>query len=309
LRLTLPVDASVWVSAIEHPCLLEPARFHFGERLRVIPVTRAGIVKLNWVQREFKRQRPALVAVMAANNESGALQPWTDVLHLCREHEVPFFCDAVQWVGKLPSHDLGGCDWLSGSAHKFGGPRGVGFLKVPSSLSLHPLLRGGPQEERRRAGTENVPGVLSMIAALEVREKQIERNEFRAKEKARHEFENDLRSNLPGAEIIAADSPRLWNTVFALMPEAHCQQRWVVKLDKLGFAVSTGSACSSGKEESSHVLQAMGHSGTDASRALRFSAGWETSAADWQALLAALRAVNSSTARGKSFVEKSSVVR
>jgi cysteine desulfurase len=97
---------------------------------------------------------------------------------------------------------------------------------------------------------------------------------------------------LPGAEVVGLRQPRLWNTISALMPNADCQQRWVVKLDKLGFAVSTGSACSSGKEEPSHVIEAMGYSPHDAGRVLRFSAGWETTETDWLALLEALEKVH-----------------
>ena len=289
---TLTGEAEVWVSAIEHPCVLEPAQFYFGPRRRIIPATRDGVVDLGWLQSELKSSRPALVAFMAANNETGALQPWREAQQLCREHEVPFFCDAAQWIGKLPARGLGECDWVTGAAHKFGGPRGVGFLKVPASLSVVPLMRGGPQEELRRAGTENVAGVLAMLAALEVRERQIVRGEHAPLAEQRAAFEEKLLTALPGVEIISARVPRLWNTVSALMPEADCQQRWVVKLDKLGCAVSTGSACSSGKEQPSHVLQAMGYSGPEAARALRFSAGWETTAADWDALFKALREVH-----------------
>ena len=288
---TAAANAEVWVSAIEHPCVLEPAQFHFGKRLRLIPSTPSGVIEIDWLERELLRQRPALVAVMAANNETGALQPWHDAGQLCRARGVPFLCDAAQWIGKLPARELGDCDWVTGAAHKFGGPRGVGLLKVPASLSITPLLHGGPQEEARRAGTENVPGIVAMLAALEVREQQITRREHGPLAAHRDEFERQLLAALPGAQIVSAHSRRLWNTVSALMPEADCQQRWVVKLDKLGFAVSTGSACSSGKEEPSHVLRALGLGAADAARALRFSAGWETTAEDWAALLAALRAV------------------
>src|SRR6185436_11557908 len=132
-------------------------------------------------------------------------------------------------------------------------PRGVGFLKVPEKLSIAPLIRGGPQEELRRAGTENVPGMLAMLAALQVREQQIALGEHETFSVQRQSFERRLLSTLAKSELVSAHVLRLWNTVSALMPEADCQQRWVVKLDKLGFAVSTGSACSSGKEEPSHV--------------------------------------------------------
>ena len=296
--------AEIWISAIEHPCVLEPAQFFFGKRLRLIPVGRGGVTDLDWIEGKLKRTRPALIAVLAANNETGALQPWREVLRVCRSRDVPFFCDAVQWIGKLPATGLGECDWVSGSAHKFGGPRGIGFLKVPVSLSVTPLLRGGPQEEARRAGTENVAGILSTVAALEAREQQIERKEFVALEKFRNQFERELLRAVPGSEIVARESSRLWNTVSALMPEADCQQRWVVKLDKLGFAVSTGSACSSGKEEPSHVLRAMGFSAGGAGRVLRFSAGWETLVEDWRALLAALQNVNANVARKKKRLER-----
>lgn len=143
------------------------------------------------------------------------------------------------------------------------------------------MIVGGPQEDGRRAGTENVAGVLAMIAALEHREQQIARGEITERLAMRGDFE----SALPGVQILGAAADRLWNTVSAVMPEvADCRQRWVVKLDKLGFAVSTGSACASGKEEPSHVLAAMGFSPAQAARVLRFSSGWETRPADWREL-------------------------
>jgi cysteine desulfurase len=288
---TAPADTEVWVSGIEHPCLLDPARNHFGARLRLIPVSRAGVVDLDWLAEELRLRRPALVAIMAANNETGALQPWREALGLCRAAGVPFLCDAVQWLGRLPASGLGGCDWVTGSAHKFGGPRGVGFMKVPPGGAISPLLLGGEQENGRRSGTENLPGVRAMLAALQVREQQVARREHQAATRWRDDFEEQLLQVLPGSTIVAASSPRLWNTVSALMPEADCQQRWVVKLDKLGFAVSTGSACASGKEEPSPVLRAMGFSNAETARALRFSAGWETAAGDWSALLKALETI------------------
>lgn len=285
---TLAPDAEILVSAIEHPCVLAPARHHFGARLRLMPVTREGVLDLNWLEAELKKRQPSLVALMAANNETGVLQPWREALALCRAHEVKFFCDAVQWIGKLPSHGLGACDFVSGSAHKFGGPKGVGFLKCPAKSRVEPLLLGGPQEEGRRAGTENVPSVLGMLAALEAREATMETV---SREQQRVNFETRLLAALPGAEIVGDGAPRLWNTVMLLMPDADCQQRWVVKLDKAGFAVSTGSACASGKEAPSHVLTAMGRSPAEAARVLRFSAGWESTAQEWDSLLAALEKV------------------
>ncbi len=283
-------EGEVWISAIEHPCVVAPTQYHFGKRLRLLPVAHSGVVDLNFLADELKYKRPALIAIMAANNETGALQPWREALALCRKHDVPFFCDAAQWIGKLPAVGLGACDWVSGCAHKFGGPRGVGFLKVPRKRWA-PLLHGGPQEEQRRPGTEDIASILSMIAALEIRESMLARDAHVPLAAARDQFERELISALPGAEIVGADAPRLWNTTAALMPEADCQQRWVVKLDKLGFAVSTGSACASGKEEPSHVLRAMNFKSVEAARMLRFTSGWETPPEDWSKLLAALRSV------------------
>ena len=116
----------------------------------------------------------------------------------------------------------------------------------------------------------------------------------------REAFEKKMLESLPCVEVVGIGHPRLWNTVSALMPHADCQQRWVVKLDKAGFAVSTGSACASGKEEPSHVIAAMGYSPAEAGRVLRFSSGWETSEADWMALGEALVAVNRGMHRRRS---------
>ncbi len=283
--------AEIWVSTIEHPCVLEATRYYVPNRFRLIPAERSGIVNLNWLAEELRRRHPGLVALMAVNNETGVLQPWREALALCREREVPFFCDAAQWIGKLPARGLGQCDFLSGCAHKFGGPKGVGFLKCAGRCPVQPLLCGGPQENGRRAGTENVPGVLSMMAALEARERLLDANKHLPRASWRKNFERAVLEKLPGAEIIGAAAERLWNTVLALMPEADCQQRWVVKLDRFGYAVSTGSACASGKEEPSHVLAAMGYQPAQAARVLRFSSGWETTESEWTALLEGLTKV------------------
>jgi cysteine desulfurase len=220
---------------------------------------------------------------MAANNETGVLQRWREVSALCAAHGVPFFCDATQWCGRLAMQGLGECDFVAGSAHKFGGPRGVGFLKVPDGTALVPLLRGGPQEDRRRAGTENVPGILAALAALEWCEQQIATGVDTQRRATRDRFERDLSGVLPGIRIngAAPGVERLWNTVSVIMPTADCRMRWVVKLDKAGFAVSTGSACSSGSAEPSSVLTAMGLTTEEAANALRFSAGWLTPDTAW----------------------------
>ncbi len=289
-------DGEAWISAVEHPCLFAAVRRYFADRHRSIPVLPSGTIDAAWLKAELGHSRPAFVAVMAANNETGVLQPWQEIAEACAEHSVPFLCDAAQWVGRMPGANLGRCDFLSGCGHKFGGPAGVGFLRAPARL--RPLIVGGPQEDGRRAGTENVAGVLATVAALEECEATLApRVDDRLG--TRQRFEAAFLEAIPDGRIIGADADRLWNTVSVIMPEIDCRQRWVVKLDKLGLAVSTGSACASGKEEPSHVLAAMGYSANEAGRALRFSAGWETSVAEWDQLLDGLkRAVTELAASG-----------
>jgi cysteine desulfurase len=288
----LGATGEVWVSAIEHPCVFDSSQHYFGKRAKLIPVTADGVVDVDWITMEMADKRPGLVAVMAANNETGIIQPWREILAICQAYEVPFFTDAVQFIGKMPCHGLGNCDYVSGAAHKFGGPRGVGFLKIPHRSQITPLLFGGKQEGGRRAGTENVAIIASMMAALEVREKQISRNEHLLRKLWRENFERDFVRTLPGASIVGAGQPRLWNTVAAIMPDGDKKHQWVIRLDKAGFAVSTGSACTTGKEEPSHVLSAMGIKPAQAVRSVRFSAGWETTEEDWNALIAALAKIH-----------------
>ncbi|HEY4953065.1 MAG TPA: cysteine desulfurase family protein [Verrucomicrobiae bacterium] len=285
---TLEAKSEVWVSAIEHPCIDESARHYFGKRAKFIPVTHDGVIDLDWLTIELADTRPGLIGVMAANNETGVIQPWREILSICQSYEVPFFTDAVQWLGKMPAHGLGDCDFVSGAAHKFGGPRGVGFLKVPRKSQITPLLLGGKQERGVRAGTENVATIFSMMAALEIREKQMAHGQHILRGVWRENFEREFLRALPDAVIVGANSPRLWNTVSVIMPDGDRRHQWVVKLDKAGFAVSTGSACTTGKEEPSHVLAAMKFNTAEAIRAVRFSSGWETTEADWDALVRAL---------------------
>ena len=285
----IPAAQGIFVSAIEHPCVLAAADQYFPKRRQFIPVTPDGVIDLTWLSERIKKRRPGLVCVMAANNETGVLQPWQAVLQICREQEVPFFCDAAQWVGKLSATGLGECDYVSGCAHKFGGPKGVGFLKVPATANFRGLLLGGHQEEGRRAGTENLAGVMAMIAALDEDERVLSDNGEKARLRWRNRFETKLSQTLPGVKIVGSGTDRLWNTVSALMPESDCRQRWVVRLDRFGYAVSTGSACASGREAPSHVLAAMGYSAEQAGRALRFSSGWQSTEADWDKLLEGLR--------------------
>lgn len=270
------------LSAVEHPSVWACARRYFPGRHRALPVDHCAVLDLGVLRAALSAGKVAAVAIMAANNEVGVLQAWQEAAEICREFGVPFFCDAAQWIGRLPAMGLGACDYVVGCGHKFGGPTGVGFLKAPEDLQ--PLIVGGPQEEGRRGGTENVAGIIAMMAALQERQSGL------APQSLREAFLTRLGSDLPSVRVIGRRRECLWNTVSVIMPEAKdCRQRWVVKLDKLGFAVSTGSACASGKEQPSHVLTAIGLTPEEAGRVLRFSSGWETSGDDWDALAAALK--------------------
>jgi cysteine desulfurase len=283
--------AGVWVSAVEHPCVLEAAARAFGGGVRRLPVDASGVLAPDTLAEALSEGRPAAVAVMAANNETGVLQPWAALQALCRGAGVPFVCDATQWLGRLPAEGLGACDFLFGSAHKCGGPVGTGFLSVAARPHrLHPLLCGGPQEEGRRAGTRDVAGAAAFAAALADCAARF--GEIPGRLAWRDRFERELCRVLPEARILGAGVERLWNTVAFLPPAlADCRQRWVVRLDAAGVAGSSGSACASGREKPSHVLGAMGVGPGESDRVLRLSGGWETAWADWETVLGCLEGV------------------
>lgn len=280
----------VWISAVEHPCVREPARRAFGDALQEIPVTSEGTVDLDQLEAMLEKSSPGLISVMAANNETGVQQPWQSVRDLARKYEVPYHCDAAQWVGKMPLEGLGDCDWITGSAHKFGGPKGCGFLIVPEGVDrLEGSALGGPQERGLRAGTENYPAIEAMVSALEQAE-QLRVQAADTQSAYRDQFEARIRESIQGSKVVAASAPRLWNTGMLVVP-AHNNLKWLTRLSHLGFQISTGSACSSGKDNPSHVMEAMGLTYEEMGRVLRISGGWETSEEDWQGLAEALEAV------------------
>ncbi|MCB1244259.1 MAG: aminotransferase class V-fold PLP-dependent enzyme [Verrucomicrobiae bacterium] len=270
------------LSPVEHPSVREPA-LHCGSPLTEMPLDANGIPDPGWLELHLSASPPvALVSVMAANNETGILHPWEALQAICRSRGVPFHCDAAQWIGKENPSGLGACDFVTGCGHKFGGPKGVGFLLLPEDSRGFTLSRGGPQESRRRAGTEDVPGIAAMVAALE------HRLRLPVSESApRDAFEATLLGALPGTRTIGASAPRLDNTSMILLPR-HSNLRWLTRLSQRGFALSTGSACSAGKGTPSHVMAAHGLSPEEMGRVLRASALPEATSADWQALAEAI---------------------
>lgn len=280
---------TVLISAVEHPSVREAAYGFFGrERVNELPVEPTGVVVLEALDAALKGGGVALCSVMAANNETGVLQPWREIAQQCRAQGVPYHCDAAQWVGKEEAHGLGICDGLTLSAHKFGGPKGVGVLKVPEAFQGIRMAWGGGQQRGWRGGTEDYPGVAAMLATLEAREAAMAGRE--RLEMARANFEKALKETLPEVRIVSDGAARLWNTVNVCLPR-HANTRWVAALDRRGFEVSTGSACATGKAGGSPVLGVMGLTLAEQQRVVRVSACWETTQEDWEALACAFAEV------------------
>ena len=281
-RRLYPDSGNVIVSAVEHPSVIEAARYWFPERCIVLPVNDVGTVDLKVLETLLKAEDVVLVSVMAANNETGILQPWSEILQHCKEKGIPFHCDASQWLGKLSIKGLGNCDFLTGCGHKFSSPKGVGFLKISSDYNGFKAFSGGEQENGHRAGTEDYAGIASMLAALKIRETGLA-EDTQIWMESRDHFENTIKEKIPHTTIVGHTTPRLWNTASLILP-AHENLRWIRLLDKRGFTLSTGSACATGKEGPSHVMAAMGYTPEAMQRFVRVSGGWETQPEDWEAL-------------------------
>ena len=283
---TMPAGSRVAINATEHSCILEPAKLFFGERLVWLPVTREGLVEAAVVKAALEEQRVAGIIVMAANNETGVLQPWAEIAQLCATAGAEYFCDAAQWLGKLPGAGLGAAGWVTGSAHKFGGPKGVGFLKRPAGAENFHAQLGGGQQRGQRGGTEDLPGAAALVAALtEAEQNKVWQESERLRWRA--QFEQAICAALPGAVVVGEGAERLWNTVSLRMPHTE-NLRWVTRLDKAGLQVSTGSACATAGAGPSPVLAAMGLGPDETRRVIRISSGWDTTQADWNALAVAI---------------------
>jgi cysteine desulfurase len=275
------------VSAIEHASVLAGGRFA-PDAIGIVGVTGAGVLDLARLRAMLEGGPPALVSVMLANNETGALQPVAEAAALVHGAGGVLHVDAIQAFGKSPfAIDNLNADLLTLSAHKVGGPKGVGALVVAEGvLGLEPLLRGGGQELGRRAGTENVAGIAGFGAAVRAAAESTQADAHRL-EAQRHRLENGLRET-PGVIVFSDKVPRLRNTTLFTVPGLRAETA-VIGFDLAGIAVSSGSACSSGKVQSSHVLAAMGAGPEMAKGAVRLSLGWSTSDADIDRCLEAWR--------------------
>lgn len=283
-----PVERML-VSAVEHASVLSGGRFP-ADRVSQIQVTADGVLDLDHLRALLADGGPALVSVMLANNETGALQPIREVAEMVHEAGGVLHVDAIQALGKIPFRikELA-TDLVSLSAHKIGGPKGVGALVLsPRLTGPEPLLRGGGQELGRRAGTENLVGIAGFGAAAAVAIPAMADDMARI-EGLRTRLEAGLRHISPDdGVIVSAGAPRLPNTTLFAVPGLRAETA-VIGFDLAGIAVSSGSACSSGKVQPSHVLEAMGFGPELARSAIRISLGWSSSESDIDRCLQAWR--------------------
>lgn len=292
----------VLLSAIEHESLRATLNPAAGDAL--VPVTPAGVLDLTALEQYLLAGPPvALVAVMLANNETGVLQPLAEIVALARRFGARVHCDAVQAAGRVPFSLMAlGVDSLTLSAHKLGGPQGVGALVratepgLPSSCV--PLWRGGGQEHRQRPGTENVAGItgfgvaakLALAAMADYTHTACTTHSAQAHSAQAHSAQHavwcdsavrHIQAIAPAAIVYGAVTPRLAQTLCIGMPGVPASTQ-VMAFDLAGVAVSAGAACSSGTVQPSPVLRAMGVCETAAGEAIRASGGWATTEADWQ---------------------------
>jgi cysteine desulfurase len=280
------------ISAIEHPCVREPAqqlRKLFGWTLDTIGVDSNGRIDAqSW--REELAAKPKLCSVMLANNETGAVQPVGEMAPEARAQGVIFHTDAVQALGKIDVDFRAlGVDALTLSSHKIGGPIGAGALVLSKRIELAPLIAGGGQERGLRSGTENIAAIVGFGRACELVQ---QRREQYAQQVRRLRDELEVWLLAHGVTVFARETERLANTSFFAFPGID-GETLVGKLDRAGYAVASGSACSSANPEPSHVLLAMGVAPELARGAVRVSLGPTTTAEDMQGFIAVLeRTVN-----------------
>ena len=295
-RGTGPAVERLAVSAIEHASVLAGGRFP-SATISTIGVTGSGVLDLDWLRAALAGGPPALVSVMAANNETGALQPVREAAEIVHAAGGLLHVDAIQAFGKirLDISDIN-ADLVTVSAHKLGGPKGVGAVILAEGLQgFEPLLRGGGQELGRRAGTENVAGIAGFGAAVRAAGDGLDGEAVRLAG-LRNRLETGLRQT-PDVMVFSSDVERLPNTTLFTVPGLRAETA-VIGFDLAGIAVSSGSACSSGKVQPSHVLEAMGVGPELAQGAVRLSLGWSTSEADVDFCIEAWRKLSGTLLKG-----------
>jgi len=261
-------------STIEHHAVLNSCKHleALGCEVTYVPVNGRGLVDPDYVRRALRPQTK-LITIMMANNETGVLQPVEEIGKIAAEADIYFHTDAVQAAGKVPIDVKRlGCDLLSISGHKLHGPQGVGALYVRKGTILQPMFYGGSHERSRRAGTENVPGIIGLGKAAELAAEGLERGDLERMSAMRDQIEQKILSDVEATGVNGEGAPRVPNTTNIHFDYIE-GEALVIALDLKGLAVSTGAACSSGAIEPSHVLTAMGLPPEIARASLRFSLG------------------------------------
>jgi cysteine desulfurase len=285
----------LFVSAIEHPSVRSGGRFS-ADAVEELPVTSDGVIDLHALRSAIARAERPLVSVMLANNETGVIQPIADIAAIVHAGNGVLHVDAVQGPGRIDCRigELGAA-LMSLSAHKLGGPQGAGALVSRGDIHIgEPLIRGGGQERGLRAGTENVAAIAGFGAAAVVAANQADAARMAG---LRDRVEAGIKAATPETVFFGQNAPRLPNTTLFTVPGMKAETA-IIAFDLNGIAVSSGSACSSGKVQASHVLAAMGVEPSLAQGAVRVSLGWSTSESDIENLLNALTKVVSSLRKG-----------
>ena len=277
------------ISAVEHHAVLDPARWlveHEGAELIEIPVTKTGLIDLDFLKELITKRgnEIALISVMHSNNETGVIQPVAEVVKIAGD--IPVHTDAVQSFTKTPiSYKELGVMSMALSAHKVGGPLGIGVLVLRRAFEIPALLHGGGQEREIRSGTLNAPSIVAFAAAVE------SSNYDSARVSAlRDRFESGLRASVPDAYINGADAPRLPGITNVTFPGTQSDSLLLL-MDSEKVSCSTGAACSAGVHRPSHVLLAMGHTEVTAQSSLRFSCGATSTESDIDFALSVLPTV------------------
>jgi cysteine desulfurase len=271
----------VITSTIEHHAVMNACK-HLeanGREVTYLPVDGQGQVDPDDVRRAL-RPNTKLITIMMANNETGVLQRVKEIGRVATEADIYFHTDAVQAIGKVPVNvNSIGCDLLSISGHKIHAPQGVGALYVRKGTILEPMIFGGSHERSRRAGTENVPGIVGLGKAAELAAQGLQNGAVQSMADIRDRLEHQILNKVEAAGVNGAGAPRVPNTTNVYFDYIE-GEALVISLDLKGLAVSTGAACSSGAIEPSHVLTAMGLNGERARASIRFSLGKQNTAED-----------------------------
>ena len=267
-------------TAVEHHAVLETCEYlkTRNAEVTVLPVDEYGLVDPAEVERAIT-DKTVLVSAMHANNEIGTIEPVAEISRITRERGIAFHTDAVQTVGHIPVNvDELGADLLSLAAHKFYGPKGVGALYIRRGTRISPIIHGGAQERKRRAGTENIPGIVGLAKALEISQANVDKR-AREETELRDYLIQSLTARIADIRLNGHPTKRLPNNVNIIIEYVEGEST-LLMLDMVGVAVSTGSACSAGAIEPSHVLKAIGLPLQVAQSSIRFSLGRSTTKED-----------------------------